>query len=100
MAIEWPRLYADQRRRRVSLPTYPFERQRYWIDGASAGASAGPRASLSKRPDIADWFYVPAWKSSVPPPPVTSWVPRTTTATGNGVVTLTLANAWARNIRL
>jgi hypothetical protein len=26
--------YAGQRRRRVPLPTYPFERERYWVDRA------------------------------------------------------------------
>jgi len=30
--IDWNRFYADQKRHRVPLPTYPFERQRYWID--------------------------------------------------------------------
>ncbi|HZN09623.1 MAG TPA: condensation domain-containing protein, partial [Pyrinomonadaceae bacterium] len=30
--IDWARFYADQNRHRVPLPTYPFERQRYWID--------------------------------------------------------------------
>lgn len=30
---DWNALYAGQRRRRVSLPSYPFERQRYWIEG-------------------------------------------------------------------
>ena len=29
---DWAALYEPQRRRRVSLPTYPFERRRYWID--------------------------------------------------------------------
>ena len=30
--IDWSAFYADEQRRRVHLPTYPFERQRYWID--------------------------------------------------------------------
>jgi acyl transferase domain-containing protein len=29
--LDWRALYADERRMRVPLPTYPFERQRYWI---------------------------------------------------------------------
>lgn len=32
--VRWPRLHATQPRRRVSLPTYPFERQRYSIEQA------------------------------------------------------------------
>jgi acyl transferase domain-containing protein len=31
-ALDWPALH-HHRRRRVSLPTYPFERRRHWIDG-------------------------------------------------------------------
>jgi acyl transferase domain-containing protein len=30
--INWQGFYADERRHRVPLPTYPFERQRYWIE--------------------------------------------------------------------
>jgi acyl transferase domain-containing protein len=30
--IDWNRFYSNERRHRVPLPTYPFERQRYWID--------------------------------------------------------------------
>ena len=35
---DWPALWADQPRRRVPLPTYPFERQRYWIEPRSRAA--------------------------------------------------------------
>ena len=29
---DWTRFYRDERRQRVALPTYPFERKRYWVD--------------------------------------------------------------------
>ncbi|HKH43278.1 MAG TPA: condensation domain-containing protein, partial [Thermoanaerobaculia bacterium] len=35
---DWPAFWADQPRRRVPLPTYPFERQRYWIEPRSRAA--------------------------------------------------------------
>jgi amino acid adenylation domain-containing protein/non-ribosomal peptide synthase protein (TIGR01720 family) len=34
-AVDWRGFYAGERRRRVALPTYPFQRQRYWIDPPS-----------------------------------------------------------------
>jgi len=30
--IDWPGFYAEERRHRVSLPTYPFDLQRCWIE--------------------------------------------------------------------
>ncbi|NJN10371.1 MAG: type I polyketide synthase [Richelia sp. RM1_1_1] len=30
--IDWSGFYSNERRHRLPLPTYPFERQRYWID--------------------------------------------------------------------
>jgi len=30
--IDWPEFYAYERRRRVPLPTYPFECRRFWIE--------------------------------------------------------------------
>jgi acyl transferase domain-containing protein len=34
--IPWERIHKGGHVRRVSLPTYPFDRQRYWIGGTSA----------------------------------------------------------------
>ena len=76
----WQALEPGSRRRRVALPTYPFERQRYWIDPAilAAGKSTqeGPRRVLppatadtapsAKRADISSWFYAPSWQSTPP----------------------------------
>ncbi|MEC3614235.1 type I polyketide synthase [Bacillus stercoris] len=32
LRIDWSTLYQDQKPRRISLPVYPFARDRYWID--------------------------------------------------------------------
>jgi acyl transferase domain-containing protein len=38
--VDWQRLHAGDKRRRLPLPTYPFERQRYWIDSAASTSPA------------------------------------------------------------
>jgi amino acid adenylation domain-containing protein len=55
--VDWAGFYAGETRRRVPLPTYPFERQRYWVEPLPEGAKKR-RGRLA----IDDWFYVPAWK--------------------------------------
>jgi len=47
--IDWEVLHAGAHRRPVSLPGYPFERQRHWVEPAVRSASR-PEA----RPEIAD----------------------------------------------
>ncbi|MBZ4336623.1 SDR family NAD(P)-dependent oxidoreductase [Corallococcus sp. AS-1-12] len=53
--------------RRVPLPTYPFQRQRYWIDAGTGLAAVAEPRSASARKDAADWFYRPVWKRALPP---------------------------------
>ncbi|SFR08023.1 MULTISPECIES: SDR family NAD(P)-dependent oxidoreductase [unclassified Paenibacillus] len=36
-SIEWDALYGDIKPRRISLPTYPFERARYWLSETDTG---------------------------------------------------------------
>ncbi|NEO31126.1 MAG: SDR family oxidoreductase [Symploca sp. SIO3C6] len=69
--VDWSGFYSHEQRHRLPLPTYPFERQRYWIELPKQGDDkrAAP-VSLEKKPDIADWFYMPCWKQSVPPIPI------------------------------
>lgn len=39
VSISWEAFYAHEDRRRVPLPTYPFERQHYWVDPAITAPS-------------------------------------------------------------
>lgn len=73
-------------RRRVGLPTYPYQRQRHWVDLPEASASAGapaagtatsapaqgapaPAAPSDLPRDPRDWFAVASWRQL---PPVTT----------------------------
>ena len=63
---DWAGFHSHERRARLTLPTYPFQRQRYWIERAKdwiPGATAGPR----RKSDLADWFYAPTWRRAAAP---------------------------------
>ncbi|MCC5621261.1 type I polyketide synthase [Nostoc sp. CHAB 5715] len=65
--VDWSGFYTHERRHRIPLPTYPFERQRYWIEiNRNATLAMMSQTNSSRKPDIADWFYVPRWKESTP----------------------------------
>ncbi len=65
--INWSNFYVNEKRHRVPLPTYPFERQRYWVEvNQNATSAMMSQKTLDKKPDITDWFYVPRWKESTP----------------------------------
>ena len=63
---DWVGFYAGERRRRIPLPTYPFERRRYWLEArkqpAQAVESSAARKLIARTPDIADWFYRSQWQ--------------------------------------
>ncbi|EYF03065.1 SDR family NAD(P)-dependent oxidoreductase [Chondromyces apiculatus] len=63
--IDWSGFYTHEPRRRVSLPTYPFERSRFWIDPPPP-VSAGPiRAPARPAPAPVGTLQLPTWKRSV-----------------------------------
>ena len=87
--VDWKAFWSGERRRRVPLPTYPFERRRHWVDlphidrGQAAaattataattvppptpGAGSARRVTLDKQLDPADWLYQPMWRQTPPP---------------------------------
>ena len=71
--IDWAGLDAGRPRRSVALPTYPFERKRFWLD-----ASTGPQpprvaatalASTLDRAAIGDRLHQLAWRAVDAPLP-------------------------------
>jgi acyl transferase domain-containing protein len=60
--IDWRAYHSREARKRVPLPTYPFERQRYWIDAKMDASAAGWSSSLAPRLAIEDWFHVHSWR--------------------------------------
>ncbi len=51
-AVSFPELFPGERRRRIALPTYPFQRERHWV------------TALADTPG--DLFYGVAWRESEP----------------------------------
>lgn len=70
VAIDWSACHEGGERRRVPLPTYAFQRQRFWVEPGNAARSSSPAAT-------ADIFYVPNWQRSTPLPPPAQHADRT-----------------------
>jgi len=64
--IDWRKFYAGERRTRIPLPAYPFERRRYWIEARKQVRPV--RSAERKKPGVAEWIYMPLWKQSLPVP--------------------------------
>jgi acyl transferase domain-containing protein/NAD(P)-dependent dehydrogenase (short-subunit alcohol dehydrogenase family) len=72
---DWSRFYEAGQPRRVSLPAYPFEPQRFTAEvnltrqlaGLTSGTTA--QGASGRRADPAAWFYIPTWKRTIPPYP-------------------------------
>lgn len=67
--VEWSSFYRHEERNRIPLPTYPFERQRYWI--APPTADAGRKSAVSQSRQKAQ-AYTPIWKHTELPAPASS----------------------------
>jgi acyl transferase domain-containing protein len=61
-SLDW-KAFDREPKRRVPLPTYPFELQRFWIEPSTEARNVSPN-TLSRYSDVADWFYAPSWKRS------------------------------------
>ncbi|WP_062216675.1 type I polyketide synthase [Streptomyces sp. NBRC 109706] len=80
--IDWAAHHEGNGRGRVPLPTYPFQRQRFWIDPAPAARGAlgaapeeetadGPLARFDRIPLLPEeeWLHLPVWRQMPAPAP-------------------------------
>jgi acyl transferase domain-containing protein len=61
--VDWERWHAGERRRRLPLPTYPFERRRYWV-APRKEADRSP-ATEARRPE-SEWCHLATWTQTPP----------------------------------
>lgn len=50
VSVDWPGFYANEQRRRTVLPTYPFERTRYWPEAPQAAPITATTAENVQAP--------------------------------------------------
>ena len=70
--LDWNTFSEGQRRKRIPLPTYPFQRQRHWLDlpAKSRHDPAGKSYTQEGRyQDVSGCYYVPIWTRLLPLPP-------------------------------
>ncbi len=64
--VDWSAFHGEARRRRVPLPTYPFERQRFARELNAAVLGAVAPAATTKRERVEEWLYAPSWRRATP----------------------------------
>ena len=67
--VDWQGFWQGEKRHRLGLPTYPFERQRFWIDpdlrqaaeerGETRSDERHPAPTLHARPDLSTPYQAP-----------------------------------------
>ncbi len=62
--LDWHGVHRDQPRSKALLPTYPFERRRYWLEPSASASTAGQAAVAepSQQENWTQWFYQTDWR--------------------------------------
>ncbi len=99
MDIDWTLLYGPVRPRRISLPTYPFARDRYWLPGNGPGLAAATSgnnhgaAAEAPAPEIDEWLVVKEEWVAEPWPEPMDWPSRWRAQAGRRITLLAADDA-------
>ncbi|WP_181893130.1 type I polyketide synthase [Falsiruegeria mediterranea] len=61
VAADWAQIWGEAKRHRLPLPTYAFQRSRYFIEPGTKAARVSTPA-LKRSDDLSDWGWRPAWR--------------------------------------
>lgn len=69
IAIDWNQLYKDFKPQRIGLPTYPFAKERYWVEMIEESSSLTvnnniPQTVTNAEEAVGKMAYRPLWKAS------------------------------------
>ena len=56
--MDWEKLFNGEERRRISLPTYPFQLKRYWL---KVGKGSTMQVNENSKDEL-NWVYLQTWK--------------------------------------
>lgn len=62
VAADWSQIWGEARRNRVVLPTYAFQRSRYFIEPNTQNAATVEVPVLVRQNEMTDWGAQPFWK--------------------------------------
>ena len=64
--VEWQTLYEENEPQRIMLPTYQFDRKKYWLKFNAGQTPADSSNNQTGVMPLDKWFYVPVWKQMRP----------------------------------
>ena len=67
--FDWEQYWGDARRNRVPLPTYAFQRTRYFIEPGKPQTQSVP-SFLSRIEGVENWGWIPSWRPKYAAAPV------------------------------
>ena len=68
VGIDWTAVHRPFRRRRVTVPSYPFQRERHWLPAPTVAVAPSPRPATllgTRLPQLADDPSVIVWQADV-----------------------------------